>query len=476
MAKGSFRWGRESKLVSAVTVIISMAEAKKGENLVRTATLIEESVTAILRMWARVVRVLELQLRPSNSLLLIETLSATLQDALEDNAPLPWVVKNILDSPNIALPSVTEFAEKIGGFFSRSQLFDQLPVPPTACAILLIAIESTMGQAFPVQTASTLATCFGERIGASGQSILSRRRIMIIALSKWAVLLPWANLPVPTENKRELWTTFRMSSLVRVVPDILQFQNELVHLISAQGDVDLDIDSGISTPIEEREISSIPTASGPDTANAWSTFRIRPRPRGAQAAQRMISQMLDPKYDKSRLISTIEDADDVQERLSRIELQVLFGAKEPLTRLQALSLQRGGELNIDDDELFEPGELEGYQNSEEIARYIGDSHPEWQVEPGQSIISQGASSRSKPAAILRNTNSDDDERTNMNIDSEPEGEQDWRGDTELAGREGSDEEDFRLDENSYMAFGVLSDYDGLDPDTARYFARDMEKL
>jgi hypothetical protein len=37
MAKGSFRWGRESKLVSAVTVIISMTEAKKGEALGRIA-------------------------------------------------------------------------------------------------------------------------------------------------------------------------------------------------------------------------------------------------------------------------------------------------------------------------------------------------------------------------------------------------------------------------------------------------------
>jgi transcription factor IIIB 90 kDa subunit len=427
-------------------------------------------------MWTRVVRLLELRLRPSNSLLLIETLSVTLQDALEDKDFLPLVVKNILGSPNIALSSVTEFAERIENFFSGSQLFDQLPVPPTACAVLLIAIESAMGQAFPPQTASSLATCLGERMGTSGQSILSRRRIMVIALSKWAILLPWVDFPIQAENKRELWTTSRMSALIRVLPDILQFQKELAHLRTAQNDVDLDLVIELSAASEKEDIS--PTQSPPnfDTTDAWSTFRTRPKSRGAQAAQRMISQLLDPKYDKSKLITATEDADDVQERLSRIELQVLFGSQEPLTRLQALSLQRGGESNINDEELFEPGELEGYQNPDDVARYLADSHPEWQEDSDMSIVSKLLhSKRSKAASVPQIANYLDDESSDTDMDSRSGPTRDWRRATESTGKVGSDEA-FRLEKETYMAFGLLSDYDGMDPDTARYFERDMEKL
>jgi hypothetical protein len=133
-----------------------------------------------------------------------------------------------------------------------------------------------------------------------------------------------------------------------------------------------------------------------------------------------------------------------------------------------LSLQRGGERSIRDDELFEPGELEGYQNSEDVAHSLGDSHPEWDISIPPNSIKQGK--KSKADAIPKDIRYSDDEEGDSFAgldydDRDGEGHMDPEREAEK----------YWLGKEAYLAFGILADYEGTDPDTARYFGSDMEQ-
>lgn len=206
-------------------------------------------------------------------------------------------------------------------------------------------------------------------------------------------------------------------------------------------------DQGLTIVPEDGEVSP--------SFRLLDTYRTRRRPKGAQLAQRVISQLLSPNADM-RLSSMIQ-REDVQDRLSRIELQVLHSQNEPLSRLQALALRRGGESNVTDEELFEEGEPEW------------DDHPQTEsipnIETGNRELASGHTQTNQllaeahtrrvwalghGTAVLSTSNDHEEEE------------------------EGGEDGNPPLDRDSYMAMGLQGDYEGVDPDTARYFGSEFE--
>lgn len=427
--------------------------------------LVGETISTILRMWTQVLNTLDMQLYATSPLLVVEAIYAYLREAMEPPILLPHTLLSIISARNISIERSVLIAEQLALFFSQSGDFAELPAAATACAIFILAIETEYGQSLPVRNMDVLATCLGERVGAGTVStILDRRKVMIVLLSEWASLIPWICVPPGA-----LWNHPRTSAVIQAVQDILWFQNELREFRRIENTA-----RGLSEADETSEASEPGSTPLLSSGSAWATSRNRKRPRGAQQAQRIITRLLDPTSSGRPVVDRSADAEAIQERLSRIELQVLFGLSDPLSRLQALSLQRGGERNIRDDELFEPGELEGYQNSEDVARSLGDSHPEWNIPIPHDSIKQGK--KSKADAIPKDIRYSDDEEGDSfaGLDYGDGGDGD-DGDDEGHADPEREAEKYSLGKEAYLAFGILADYEGTDPDTARYFGSNMEE-
>lgn len=305
--------------------------------------------------------------------------------------------------------------------------------------------------------------------------MLSRRRSMMQIFSEWAAFIPWASLPTFNTDGRNLWTANRMSDIVRCIPDVLQFQYELSNR------------RGVERTGDHEEES--PAAENSPSPVWWTSIKSRKRPRGETSAQRMISLLLQPTHANKLPHFDPEDSpEDVQERLSRIELQVLYGADnhQSLSRLQALALERGGAENIADDELFEPGELEGYHNSIDDAILLGANHPEWDVIKMHEVGRDQSGRRGKKRVKAKRTKadkvptqvsySDEDDPT---YDDEEESNASRHTGSRLSPREGGEgdnEDGFFLGKDAYLGFGLFPGWEGDDPDTVRYFGEGMEEI
>lgn len=342
---------------------------------------------------------------------------------------------------------------------------------------------------------------------------------MLLIFSEWAALLPWASLPTfnaeGSSNGRSLWTTNRMSAIIRYIGDVLQFQYELSNRrgsVEQQPSVD-EPSSSRASPAAETPTSTTVSSS---TVSWLTPLKSRKRrPRGELSAQRVISLLLQPtRPSKLPQIDPSESPEDVQDRLSRIELQVLHGLGSnssryrPLTRLEALTLERGGQEYISDEELFEPGELDGYQNSIDDAIMLSASHPEWDdivIESrrvlaganahGRNRVQSGTRARTKATkAGMRDVGQDD---PTCGINDEDDMELDGDDGEDLAGggqrhsrsrlsakpawgneKGGNAEEDdgesdkddtMFFGKEAYLGFGLFPGWEGDDPDTVRYF-------
>lgn len=342
---------------------------------------------------------------------------------------------------------------------------------------------------------------------------------MLLIFSEWAALLPWASLPTfnaeGSSNGRSLWTTNRMSAIIRYIGDVLQFQYELSNRrgsVEQQPSVD-EPSSSRASPAAE---TPTPTTTSSSTVSWLTPLKSRKRrPRGELSAQRMISLLLQPtRPSKLPQIDPSESPEDVQDRLSRIELQVLHGSGSnssryrPLTRLEALTLERGGQEYISDEELFEPGELDGYQNSIDDAIMLSASHPEWDdivIESrrvlaganahGRNRVQSGTRARAKATkAGMRDVGQDDPTcGTNDEDDMELDGDdsEDLAGGGQRHSRSrlsakpawgnekggNAEEDDGESDKGdtmffgkeAYLGFGLFPGWEGDDPDTVRYF-------
>ncbi|KAG8798449.1 hypothetical protein FRC17_007463 [Serendipita sp. 399] len=455
MGKGEFRWGTEAKLVCAISTAIVMMEEKKLDVIPSIARLLDGDISKLLRMWTRVTAILDIQLRPTSSLLVLEVLQSWIVDCLREPQDHPPILLNVFTQPNQSLESVFRIARAIDAFFQTHGGTSTDPAASTACAALTLAAESERG--FPLQSSelTTLAKTLGARVGAYLTRTLDCRRAMMMVIESWATFIPWSPNFGRTEEER-IWATPRKAAAIRVLSDVLRFQKELQEIRSAKGLDNLHAQTHPSPKSDE---------SGLDSHPEWALSRSMKRAKGAQTAQRVIDQLLDPNSMTSTIPRSLTvSQDDVFERLCRIELQVLHGVDQPLTRLQALSLRRGGESNITDDELFEPGELDSYRNTAEIAQYLGSIHPEWfeesaaPVTPSRDIVG-------------------DEENVGTLRDAANHGSE-----TIFPGAVGSpvnfvddeDEDEFTLNRHSYMALGVLGDYEGSDVDTIRFFGANLE--
>ncbi|KAG8764256.1 hypothetical protein FRC15_007699 [Serendipita sp. 397] len=458
MSKGDFRWGAEAKLVSAISVAISMMESKKLDVIPSIARLLNEDVPKLLKMWTRVVDTLDIQLRPTSFLLVLEALRGWIDDCLRGPYSHPQILLNTFTQPNQTLESVFEMARAIDAFFQTQNSTPRDPAASTACATLILAVESDRGSPFQSSDLTNLAKTLGGRAGAYFTRTLDCRREMMVVFEDWAKALPWSPNFRVTEEER-IWAAPRQAAVIRVLSDVLQFQNELRELRRAKGLDNLDPpQTGLSPTSEESAL---------DPYIRWAPPKVAKRARAGQAAQRVVDQLLNPKSTVTMPRSLKSSQEDVFERLCRIELQVLHGVNQPLTRLQALCLRRGGESNVIDEELFEPGELESYQNGEEVAQYLGAIHPEWfEGTAGPGSHGSGVAMNQEEESGLTRSTANHGLGVMSNV---TEGESIDEADHE-AEREG----EFSLERHSYMALGVLGDYEGSDIDTARFFGTNLE--
>ena len=428
---------------------------------------------------------------------------------------LPTSLLSLFSTPSLSLSTTLSTAERIATFLNATNTFTLLPSAPTTCAIYHLSIETTLGHSLSLSTTITLGTILGDRFGVKSSTVLSRRKGMMTLFAEWAGYLPWALLPTFPTDGRNLWTVGKMSAVVRYVPDVLQFQYEISARRGQQREHAITIASEEESEPPSREspvaASTMATTAGAVEARWYSTLPHK-RPRGSASAQRMITTLLQPSHPSSKLppLAPGDTHSDMEERLARIELQVLYAPHlqmhHTLSRLGALALQRGGSESdhIRDEELFEVGELEGYLNADEEAALLGASHPEWDVPAsanadndhrhrGIGVQPRGrgrgrdqsegqarkksSGPRSKAEKVpMRISYSDEEDDPTYDDD---ETRHSWRVEQEEVDGEPSEDDDgdssYYLGKEAYLGFGVFPGWDVDEPDTVRYFEKSMEE-
>ncbi|EED77791.1 predicted protein, partial [Postia placenta Mad-698-R] len=164
MNRGQYRWGRKAKLTAGASVAIALREARKSDALHDIAYLLEEHMAPISRAFSSVISLLQLGLASADPSMHFSALQGYLHSLVQDpTSSLPPKLLTTLRPLMAQLPTVMCTAKSLANLLSRSNTLSHLPTPPTACALMLLALEGELRSSIP--NASALADALSKRLG-----------------------------------------------------------------------------------------------------------------------------------------------------------------------------------------------------------------------------------------------------------------------------------------------------------------------
>lgn len=223
LERGHVRWGRKARLVAGAALAIALREGRKGETMKDIAFLLEESPVAVARAFTRLVELLEIKLASTDPSWHLSSLRNRLVDLLKEQKPaLPHNLVKLLKQIN--LPSVLHTATSLSELVSRAGMVSNLPSPPTACAIFILAIEGELLSSLP--HCEQLAKVLALRYGVSGDVVMRRYKLISDEVQSWSQEVPWMRNEVgESSNKKP--KVARRTAVARSVKDIVQYREGL---------------------------------------------------------------------------------------------------------------------------------------------------------------------------------------------------------------------------------------------------------
>jgi transcription factor IIIB subunit 2 len=267
----------------------------------------------------------------------------------------------------------------------------RLPAPPTACGMLILALESeNRGVLNPL---ADLAECLGSRCHVAKGVVMTRYKTIQDEVASWVEKVPW--LDKYESNKGRAKVSKRLI-VARGLKDVIQFQEEIWQQKTMPSpDLELSDDEGKADDDDESLGSSQP----------------RKRPKLNHALLQATRFLLDPLG--TPVSSTLSappngTSQPSNHPSSRLPLAVYILANpaslvgRPPTRLQLLTLDRGGvnDDQIPDDELFADGEFENMLRSEEEVQMLRETL-DWKEDDDTDQIDQASTSSNKGARKTR---------------------------------------------------------------------------
>ncbi|KAJ7694226.1 hypothetical protein B0H17DRAFT_476508 [Mycena rosella] len=202
MKSGQYRWGRTAKLVAGACISIALRETNRPEMFPDLALLLSQKILSLTRAFSSVVLVLELKLPSSEPKSHVSSLQAHLSAALEDSAESdipPSVIAAIRPLPsNAVLVTATSLSDLLASSDPPSALA-RLPAPPTACAVLIWAIEA---EARTTLALSDLAAFLGSKCNVSRPIVMSRYKVIQDELIERIDNIDWLDHYDPSSGKR----------------------------------------------------------------------------------------------------------------------------------------------------------------------------------------------------------------------------------------------------------------------------------
>ncbi|PCH38471.1 hypothetical protein WOLCODRAFT_88121 [Wolfiporia cocos MD-104 SS10] len=434
MAKGQYRWGRRAKLVAGASVSIALRESNQGDALRDVAYLLNEPHPSLSRAYTAVLNLLHLKITPADPALHLPTLQSHLLTLIQSSPPaLPAKLLTTLVPLAPRLPPILRTATALSALLARAATFTHLPAPPTAAALLLLALEAELGGSLP--NAGELAKALGARVGAAQGTVMQRYKAASGLVEECAREVPW--LAAHERGKgRARAKVARRVVVARGLKDVLQFQEEIWKKkmeAVARPCVALEVDEGEESDRSDDEGESrsedtvgrlIPSAR----AREDDDISGPPRKRRKTAHEKSVAQasrfLLDPTSCTApppEIYKGGSEQDIVAHLLTTDTANISYAFTNAPSRLQLLAVSRGGatEENIPDEELFAEGELEGLMRTAdemEVLRRLND----WDTgddDSESSLCDLANSEREKdnndPHGIPRNGKTPGSKRINM---------------------------------------------------------------
>jgi transcription factor IIIB subunit 2 len=249
----------------------------------------------------------------------------------------------------LSLRSVNESAVSLSRLLARlSPGHDvlRLPVPPTACAIFILALEGDLRA--PLNPLGNIANCLGARLQVAKSVVMTRYKTIQDEIASWVENLPWLD---QYESRGGRAKVSKRSVVARGLNDVIRFQE--------------DIWRRRSKPAFPSEL----LAESNDSEHIQETKTAPPRPKKGSKSDRAMAQSI--QFLLNPLGTPVPDLSPLSSRgpfpISQLSLPTYLltspsaSVSDRLpTRLQLLACLRGGssEDKIRDDELFAEGELE----------------------------------------------------------------------------------------------------------------------
>lgn len=411
MKRGQLRWGRKAKLAAGASIVVALREAHRSDSIRDIAVspiltsdfpipvlnsahmhqyLLEEPPLAISRSFSSVVRILQLQLAladPSSHLSVLQEHLHTLilKPSSGSSSSLPVQLSSALLPLMPKFPGILHTATMLSSLVTRIGSLTNLPTPPTACAIFILAIEGELSTSLP--NVGVMAQCLGSRMGVSKKVVMERYKITYDAIEEWMREVPWLEAHGCRGSKKGGSKVAKRVIVARGLKDVVQFQDEIWHKKLAgvekpvltpdaddgmkgvdkeEGDLILEVDcpgGALDSPIQ------------PDSREDVCTLRTPQVPKRQTPYQRSIvkvSQFLlqpllgSPSTASRSRDGTPSDEDELIHLLTADVSALTHTFFQPPSRLQKLVVSRaGGEEGIPDEELFEHGELEGFLRTDD---------------------------------------------------------------------------------------------------------------
>ncbi|OBZ75422.1 Transcription initiation factor IIB [Grifola frondosa] len=354
MSRGRYRWGRKAKRAAGAAVAIALRETHKSDSLRDIAYLLDQSPISLARSFTAIVELLQLNLAsadPSVHLPRLQThlLSLIRSSSTDGGSNLPKQLLTALTPLTPRLPTIIRTATSLAALLARTSALSNLPTPPTACALLILALEAEHASSLP--HAGTLAQALGARVGAGKGVVMQRYKIVYDLVEEWIREVPWLEGHERKKGKggkgEGRSKVAKRVVVARGLKDVVQFQEEIWRKkTEAQTRPQLELE------LDEREDDDSAEESesegGSSGTNVKTTdlegSRKKPKIRHNRSVAQASCFLLNPL--SAAASSSEADAPDLLTHLLTADASSLMHAFTLApTRLQLLAASRGGELD-----------------------------------------------------------------------------------------------------------------------------------
>lgn len=324
-----------------------------------------------------VLELLHLKLSLAAPSMHIPTLRAHCEAVLKGSTTFPNDLHAKLKAVLPHLHSVSQCADSLSTMLSRSNILQNLPTPPTACATFILAIEAEIASSLP--HAGAFAQNLGARMGVSQKVVMERYKIIYDTVEALIHEVPWLERHEKRSGRSKIT---KRAVVARGLKDVVQFQEQIwsqrierlhkpaLSLESDEASNESESHDSFDSSIDE------PITDLPDDQHRIPSDTPKTRTLYQRAIGRASQFLLSPTSHSPTLPRKRQPHfdDDTLIHLLTVDTPSLTHVCHTApTRLQSISLKRGGEDTIDDEELFEEGELEGFIRSEEEVNILRET-------------------------------------------------------------------------------------------------------